>query len=57
VIRPLTTKPDNTGSFKERPTFASRPLKADYRGGRWFESTAAHHSVDARRCLNGQSRT
>jgi hypothetical protein len=47
VIRPLTIQPDSTGSFMERPTFGSRPLKADYRGGRWFESSAAHHEFAA----------
>ncbi len=40
-------KPDNTGSFAGRPAFSSRPLKKRYRGGTWFESTAAHHAFGA----------
>ena len=43
------TRPDNTGSFVERPTLSSRPLKAKQRGGTWFESTAAHHKMSAPR--------
>src|SRR5437667_12370025 len=37
--------PDSTAHFERLRTFSSRPLKAEHRGGRWFESTAAHHQA------------
>ena len=42
----LPATPDNTLYFESPLTLGSRPLGANHRGGRWFESTAAHHQVN-----------
>src|SRR5712692_5873632 len=34
--------PDNTPPYDQAPTLVRTSLSANYRGGRWFESTAAH---------------
>jgi hypothetical protein len=35
-------RPHNTPPFARPPTLGSTALRANYRGGTWFESTAAH---------------
>jgi len=38
--------PHNTPPHARPPTLVSTALRANYRRGRWFESTAAHHESD-----------
>jgi hypothetical protein len=41
---PAAPAPDNAGLTLPTPTLSSTGLRPEYRGGRWFESTAAHHA-------------
>jgi len=51
--------PDNTPARRSAGltcvTVAAHRLELDYRGGRWFESTAAHHDLISRNVLDANS--
>jgi len=51
----LRNAPHDSAADAQPPTLVSTALSRAYRGGRWFESTAAHHRVIDERSAAGKS--